>query len=197
MPPCSRSIGPSTIARLKRSVVRRDSRPLTVWTVGHSTHSLDELLALLATAGVTQLADIRTVPRSRRHPHFRSDALAESLPANGLAYRLFPGLGGFRRPRPDSPNGAWRNESFRGYADYAMTDEFARALDELREWARNGPTAIMCSESLWWRCHRRLVADQLVERGDQVVHIGPDGRATEHEQTPFAVVDGERVTYPP
>lgn len=151
---------------------------------------------MLATAGVKQLADIRTVPRSRRHPQFRSESLAESLPAHGVAYRHFASLGGFRRPRHDSPNGAWRNESFRGYADYAMTDEFARALDELRDWAGEGPTAIMCSESLWWRCHRRLVADQLVERGDRVVHIKPDGRATAHELTPFAVVDGGHVTYP-
>jgi uncharacterized protein (DUF488 family) len=172
------------------------SRQVPVWTVGHSTHALDEFVALLATAGVRQLGDIRTVPRSRRHPQFRSDALAESLPEAGVAYRHLAGLGGFRRPRRDSPNGAWRNESFRGYADYAMTAEFARALDELREWAGEAPTAIMCSESLWWRCHRRLVADQLVAHGDRVVHIGPDGRTTEHELTPFAVVEGGQLIYP-
>ena len=112
---------------------------MKVWTVGHSTHSFDAFTALLAAHDIALLADIRTVPKSRRHPHFHADALARSLPDRGVAYLHLPRLGGFRRPRPDSPNGAWRNESFRGYADYAMGDEFAKGLAQLRELAAAQP----------------------------------------------------------
>ena len=170
---------------------------MRVWTIGHSTHSLDDFVALLREHGIELLADVRTVPKSRRHPHFRDDALAGTLPERGIAYAHLRGLGGFRRPRPDSPNVAWRNESFRGYADYALTDEFAAALGELRELAAGRHTAIMCSESLWWRCHRRLVADRLVAAGDDVLHIGPDGRTTPHELSDHARVgDDGLITYP-
>jgi len=151
---------------------------------------------LLRAHSITQLADVRTVPKSRRHPHFAREALAESLPRAGLAYRHLPGLGGFRRPRPDSPNTGWRNDSFRGYADYTQTDEFGAALAELSGWAESARTAMMCSESLWWRCHRRLVADQLVTSGRTVCHIAPDGRASPHEVTEFAVERDGRLVYP-
>ena len=169
---------------------------MRIWSVGHSTQSLDSFLALLAAHGITMLADIRAVPKSRRHPHFHTDALARSLPLHGVEYVHLARLGGWRRPAPESPNGAWRNESFRGYADYAMGDEFARGLAQLRELAAGQPAAMMCSEALWWRCHRRLVADCLVVAGDTVCHIGSDGQASEHELTPFAVVGANGVTYP-
>ena len=170
---------------------------MKVWTIGHSTHGLDEFVDLLVEHGISALVDIRTVPKSRRHPHFRSDALARSLPERGIAYTHVPRLGGFRRPRPDSPNGGWRNESFRGYADYAMTDEFAAGLAELRQIAAAERTAMMCSEALWWRCHRRLVADRLVVAGDAVLHIGAGGRVSEHALTPIAsVADDGQITYP-
>jgi uncharacterized protein (DUF488 family) len=173
------------------------TRAMNIWTVGHSTHSFDAFLALLAAHEIALLADIRTVPRSTRHPHFHTDALARSLPDHGIAYVHLPRLGGWRRAAPDSPNDGWRNESFRGYADYAMTDEFAAGLAQLRDLARARPTAMMCSEALWWRCHRRLVADQLVIGGDTVCHISSDGRASPHQLTPFATVaDDGRLTYP-
>lgn len=168
-----------------------------LWTVGHSTHTLDAFISLLAPREIELLADIRTVPKSRRSPHFNIDALGASLPNSGVAYLHLPRLGGWRRGVADSPNGAWRNQSFRGYADYAMGDEFGEGLAELRDLAAAEHTAIMCSEALWWRCHRRLVADHLVAGGDTVCHIGSDGRASEHELTPFAVVaQGGRITYP-
>jgi uncharacterized protein (DUF488 family) len=147
---------------------------------------------------VRAVADVRTVPKSRRHPHFRAESLAASLPERGIEYVHMPGLGGFRRPRADSPNGAWENESFRGYADYAMTAEFADALAGLRRLAGRAPTAVMCSEAVWWRCHRRLIADRLVAGGDEVLHIGSPARADAHALSPFALVGGDgQITYPP
>jgi uncharacterized protein (DUF488 family) len=171
--------------------------PMQVWSVGHSTHPLDAFAALLAAHGIETLVDVRTAPKSRRHPQFRAEALAISLPERGVRYERLPRLGGWRRTSPGSPNGAWRNASFRGYADYALTDEFAAGLRALREIAAASRTAMMCSEGLWWRCHRRLIADRLVAGGDAVRHIGPDGRVTAHELPDFAVVgeDG-RVRYP-
>jgi uncharacterized protein (DUF488 family) len=169
---------------------------MRIWSIGHSTRSLDSFLTLLAAHGITMLADIRAVPKSRRHPHFHTDALAESLPTHGVEYVHLARLGGWRRPAPDSPNGAWQNESFRGYADYAMGGEFAKGLTQIRELAAAQRTAMMCSEAVWWRCHRRLIADRLVVAGDTVCHIGSDGRAAEHELTSFAVVRAGGVTYP-
>jgi uncharacterized protein (DUF488 family) len=170
---------------------------MNVWTVGHSTHSIDAFVALLVEHEIAHVADIRTVPRSRRQPHFDTDTLAVSLPERGMAYVHLARLGGWRRTGEDSPNGGWRNVSFRGYADYAMGAEFADGLAQLRRLAAAGRTAMMCSEALWWRCHRRLVADHLVVAGDTVCHIGSDGRASAHELTPFAAVgDDGRITYP-
>jgi uncharacterized protein (DUF488 family) len=142
-----------------------------------------------------QLADIRTVPRSRRHPQFVREALAGSLPPAGMDYRHFPGLGGLRKPRPDSTNTAWRNEGFRGYADYMQTATFAQALDDLVQWAAQ-PTAIMCAEAVWWQCHRQLIADALVARGVEVRHIISTAPPERHRLTDFARVEGARVTYP-
>ena len=166
-----------------------------VYTIGHSTRPLDELVALLARNGVTQLADVRTVPKSRRHPHFVREAMADSLPRAGIGYRHFPGLGGLRKPRPDSTNTAWRNDGFRGYADYMQTPLFAQALDDLLGWAAR-PTAIMCAEAVWWQCHRQLIADALVARGVEVRHIVSTAAPEAHRLTEFARVDGARVTYP-
>lgn len=172
-------------------------KTIDVWTVGHSTHSGDAFEALLAAHEIEQVADVRTVPKSRRHPHFQADILARDLRARGVAYAHLPRLGGWRSARSDSPNGAWRNTSFRGYADYAMSEEFATGLAQLRELAATRRTAIMCSEALWWRCHRRLIADRLVVVGDSVSHINSNARASAHQLTAFAVVGPDlQITYP-
>jgi uncharacterized protein (DUF488 family) len=169
---------------------------MKVWSIGHSTHPLDAFVGLLAAHDITQVADIRTVPRSRRHPHFDTDALARSLPKRNVAYAHLPRLGGWRHANSDSPNGAWRNLSFRGYADYAMGSDFAGGLAQLREMAAERRTVMMCSEALWWRCHRRLVADRLLVAGDCVAHINSAGGLSAHELTPFATVEPDGlITY--
>ena len=170
---------------------------MTVWTIGHSTHTFGAFVRLLATHDISVLADIRTVRKSRRHPHFNAEELARSLPRSGVTYVELPRLGGWRRAISDSPNNAWRNLSFRGYADYAMGRDFNAGLAQLRELAAAESTAMMCAEALWWRCHRRLVADRLVLAGDTVCHIGADGRTSAHSLTAFAAVGGDgQVTYP-
>jgi len=164
-----------------------------IYTIGHSTRSLDELLALLRASGVKQLADIRRYPGSRRYPHFSRDSLAAELPKHGIAYVHMPELGGRRSPAKDSPNDALRNAQFRGYADYMGTSEFAEAVDRLIE--LEGPVAIMCAEAVPWRCHRSFVADDLVRRGVEVVHIvGPNDRRR-HELNPLAHDEGGRLVY--
>jgi uncharacterized protein (DUF488 family) len=167
-----------------------------LFTIGHSTRSSDEFLALLNAHGVTGIADVRTVPRSRRHPHFSRESLAASLPSRGIAYEHFPGLGGLRKPQPDSPNGGWRHASFRGYADHMQSTEFNRAIDKLLISARERTVAVMCAEAKWWQCHRQLIADAVSVRGIDVRHIMSIREATCHELTPFARVDGTSVTYP-
>jgi uncharacterized protein (DUF488 family) len=168
-----------------------------VLAIGHSTRPLEQLVELLRSCGAVTLADVRTIPRSRRNPQFGTDALARALPQAGIAYAHLARLGGLRRPRQDSPNGAWRNASFRGYADYMQTGEFEEGLVELRALARSGPVAVMCAEAVPWRCHRSLIADALFARGVVVEHIVGKGRTRPHRLTAFAVVDGRRVTYPP
>src|SRR5579862_5509913 len=143
----------------------------TLYTVGHSTRPIDEFIRLLETFGIDQLIDIRTVPKSRHNPQFARESLADSLKQAGILYRHLPGLGGLRKPRPDSINSAWRNASFRGYADYMQTDPFRENLDQLIRLAAERTTAIMCAEAVPWRCHRSLVADALTARGIQVVDI--------------------------
>ena len=167
-----------------------------IYSIGHSTHTTDVFARLLQRHGVVQVADVRTVPRSGRHPQFSRETLPAWLGALGVAYRHFPGLGGLRRPRADSPNSAWQHPSFRGYADHMATDEFTRSLDELAEWAARAPTAVMCAEALWWRCHRRLLADALVMRGWTVSHILASGAAAVHEMTPFARIVDDTLRYP-
>ena len=169
---------------------------MIVYTIGHSTRTIGDFIALLQAHGVTQLADVRTIPKSRRHPHFTGDALSESLPAAGIDYLHVPGLGGLRKPLPDSTNGGWRHAGFRGYADYMQTPAFAVALSNLIDWAGEAPTAVMCAEAVWWQCHRQLIADALVARGIEVRHITTAKAAASHTLTSFARVEGPRVTYP-
>jgi uncharacterized protein (DUF488 family) len=163
-------------------------------TVGHSIHSLEAFVELLRAHGVEALADVRAHPGSRRLPHFGRETLERELP---VQYEHFPELGGRRRPRPDSPNAGWEVEAFRAYADYMASEEFAAGLQRLEALAARRRTAIMCAEGLWWRCHRRLVADALTVRDWRVLHVGPDGRATEHALPEFAVVQDGRLSYPP
>jgi uncharacterized protein (DUF488 family) len=171
--------------------------PREVLTIGHSTHSLDAFLDLLRRHEATALADVRRHPGSRRLPHFNRESLERALPAAGVAYHHVPELGGRRSPRPDTPNAGWEVEAFRGYADHMDTEEFAAGLRRLEALAAELRTAIVCAEGLWWRCHRRLVADALTVRGWRVLHVAPDGRASEHALPEFAVVAGKRLRYPP
>ena len=169
----------------------------TVWTVGHSTRPIEEFLDLLAAADIKLLADVRRFPGSRRYPHFNQEVLAESLASVGIGYRHFVDLGGRRKERlPDSPNTGWRVESFNAYADYMQSQEFLAALAELMEAAKAQPTAIMCSEALPHKCHRRLIADALLVRGWQVRHLLSPKRIDDHQQTAFARVAGTNITYP-
>jgi uncharacterized protein (DUF488 family) len=167
----------------------------TAFSVGHGTASPDELLDRLALGEVRLVVDVRTAPGSRRHPHLARDRLADWLPAAGLGYRWEPRLGGFRRPAPDSPDTLWRHGSFRGYAGHLRTDEAQLALVALATDARTQPTAFLCSETVWWRCHRRLVADALVLlHGLPVAHLLP-GRVTPHRPTPGVRRDGGWLFY--
>lgn len=170
----------------------------TVYTIGHSTRSAEELLALLRESGVKLVVDVRAFPSSRRHPQFNRGPLAEWLSAAGLEYAHMPGLGGRRVPTPDSPNGGWREVAFQGYADYMASAAFQQALAELELAARMLASVIMCAEAVWWRCHRRLIADALVVRGWRVEHLGIGHARGVHELTEFAVVDPNgMVAYPP
>ncbi len=161
-----------------------------IWTIGHSTRALEEFIALLAEHEIRLLADVRLLPGSKRYPHFNRDVLEHSLGAHDIRYEHFPELGGRRKARPDSPNTAWRNLSFRGYADHMETEEFARGVQRLQAFAL--PTALMCAEAVWWRCHRALVSDYLKARGVEVVHILAPGKTQLHPFTSAArMVDGE------
>lgn len=167
-------------------------------TIGHSTLSAKEFLNLLEKNGVRCLADIRRFPGSRKFPHFNRDQLERSLPHSGIEYRWLERLGGRRgkQKRTDSPNMGLRNESFRNYADYMATPEFKAGISELLDLARTKPTAYMCSEAVYWRCHRRLVSDYLVANGFEVLHLMSTGRPRPHELTPGAVIKDGQVTYP-
>jgi uncharacterized protein (DUF488 family) len=170
---------------------------LDIFTIGHSTHGLEAFAEILREHGVACLADVRRFPGSRRMPHFSAESLAAELPRRGIRYLPLKDLGGRRDARPGSPNTGWRVAGFRGYADHMASPEFERALGRLEQEAAACRTAIMCAEGLWWRCHRRLIADALLVRGWRVTHIGPDGRTSPHELTDFAVVEEGRLKYPP
>jgi uncharacterized protein (DUF488 family) len=169
--------------------------PDTLWTVGHSTHPIEEFLDLLTGHGITRIADVRRFAGSRKFPQFNPEALAQSLAGSGIGYTPMSELGGRRKARPDSPHTAWRSEAFRGYADYMDTPEFAAAAESLAELARGDRVSVMCSEAVWWRCHRSMIADYFKAHGWTVLHIMGPGEAKEHPYTPVArVVDG-KLTY--
>lgn len=168
-----------------------------IFTLGHSTLPLEDFLARLRAYGIACLADIRTVPRSRHNPQFNGAALAASLSAEDIEYVPLAALGGLRHARKDSPNTGWRNESFRGYADYMQTEAFAAGLEALIRISRPKRVAIMCAEAVPWRCHRSLVADALSVRGIPVIEILSESSHRLHKLTPFARVDGTTITYPP
>jgi uncharacterized protein (DUF488 family) len=167
----------------------------TVWTVGHSTRSFDELLAVLDAYGVELVADVRRFPGSRRLPQYSASALEASLGAHGIAYHWLPALGGRRRPTADSSNLAWRHPAFRAYAEHIATEEFADGLFELLMLAGGLRTAVMCAEVLWWRCHRRLIADVLTSLGISVVHVRDDRTAEPHRLVLPARMVGGELTY--
>lgn len=168
-----------------------------IFTVGHSTLPIGQFIALLKTYAIERLVDIRTVPRSRHNPQFNSDALSEALNGEHIEYCSLPALGGLRHARKDSPNAGWHNKSFRGYADYMQTAEFEQGLQTLIRLSGQKRVAIMCAEAVPWRCHRSLVADALGVRGLPVVEILSETSYRAHALTPFAHVEGTRVTYPP
>jgi len=172
-----------------------DPKP-TIFTVGHSTRTFDELVAILRSFDVRAVADVRLIPKSRRHPHFSDEFLAAQLPERGIAYLPFRSLGGRRRTRKDSPNQGWRNESFRGYADFMQTPAFQSALEELMQAVRERTTTTMCAEAVPWRCHRSLISDALLVRGWNVVDIMAENKAVAHKLTDFARVDGQTIVYP-
>ena len=201
-PPASTDSSDSTSAKNARvaSASRANRMEWTasimrsIFTVGHSTHTLEALVALLRGHGIELLADVRAYPRSRRNPQFNSEVLAAEL----TGYRHFRALGGRRTPQPESANRGWDQDAFRAYADHALTPEFRAAFDELARLAEVKPTAVMCAESLWWQCHRRLIADRLATAGWTVDHVGPDGALTEHTLPPFAQPQPDgTVLYPP
>ncbi len=167
-----------------------------VYTVGFSTRTLEELVAILRGAGVAFLVDVRTVPRSRHTPQWNREGAAAALPQQGIRYSHLPQLGGFRKPRRDSPNRGWRNQAFRGFADYMATPDFAAGLESLLSLAAETPTAMACTEAVPWRCHRSLIADALTVRGAQVGHLMGPTSIRPHVLTAFARVDGLRLTYP-
>lgn len=183
--------------------VRREPQPTagwpagTIFTVGHSNVSIESFLALLRAYEIERLADIRTVPRSRHNPQFNADALASALAANDIEYVPLQALGGLRHPRKDSPNTGWRNDGFRGYADYMQTPSFSDGLEQLIEMSRDQCTAIMCAEAAPWRCHRSLVADALVVRGILAIEILSQTNWQLHALTSFAYAEGTNITYPP
>ena len=167
-----------------------------LYSVGHSTRTTEELLSLLAEHSIVHLVDVRRFPGSRRHPHFGRDALSGSLAEAGVGYRHAPELGGHRKPLPDSPNSGWRNDSFRGYADHMATREFADGLGELMREAGNRRSVILCAEAVPWRCHRNLLADALVTRDWEVLHIIGPGTVRRHELNPMAVRHPGGIVYP-
>jgi uncharacterized protein (DUF488 family) len=168
-----------------------------ILTIGHSTRTIDDFIGMLRAHGVERLIDVRTVPKSRYNPQFHTEALRESLTAGRIGYDHMRALGGLRKPRPDSPNTGWRNESFRGYADHMQTPEFTSSIEDLIALSEGEQIVVMCAESVPWRCHRSLIADALTIRGVGVEHIMSATKRDPHSLTRFAVIDGQRITYPP
>ncbi len=188
-------MGPRTEPHHSGSGGRRASPTATIFAVGHGTRPIDELLVLLSGAGVRRLVDVRTAPGSRRNPQFGNDVLAASLEAAGIEYVWRKDLGGFRKPLPETRHTALRARPFQGYADYMDTEEFRAGLQWLIETSRDIPTAIMCAETLWWRCHRRMISDSLVAGGCEVLHLIHEAAGTPHELHPAARVEDGRLVY--
>ncbi|GAB2900577.1 DUF488 domain-containing protein [Paralcaligenes sp. KSB-10] len=173
----------------------KKSQATTVWTIGHSTRPIQEFLDLLAEHQIQTIADVRSLPGSRKYPQYDQETLAATLAAHGVGYQWLKSLGGRRRAHPGSPNTTWRNASFRGYADYMSSPEFAQGLDELRELACRSRTALMCAEAVWWRCHRSMIADALCADGIHVLHIMDAKHCVTHPMTsPARIVNGQ-LTY--
>jgi uncharacterized protein (DUF488 family) len=167
-----------------------------IWTIGHSIREIDDFISILEAQRIKLIADVRLLPGSRRYPQFNQDALAKSLSENGIGYEHFPELGGRRKPKPDSRNSAWRNEAFRGYADHMETEEFRKEIDRLIDLAEKiGPTAIMCAEAVWWRCHRALISDFLKARDVGIVHIMDAKKTEPHPFTSVARIVNGQLTY--
>ena len=167
-----------------------------IWTIGHSTRTIDVFISLLEANGIKVIADVRTLPGSRRYPQFNREMLAKSLTEHGIRYEHFPELGGRRKAKKDSRNTAWRNASFRGYADHLETEEFGAGVERLLDLANKmGPTAIMCAEAVWWRCHRALISDYLKTRGVEVVHIVDANKTELHPYTSAARIVGGMLSY--
>ena len=175
---------------------KEHERAPLVMTIGHSTRPLEVFIDLLKAHGVKMIVDVRTVPRSRTNPQFNLDTLPDTLSAVGIGYEHLPRLGGLRHARSDSPNMGWHNSSFRGFADYMQTAEFEKNLEKLIRLSRRKRICLMCAEAVPWRCHRSLIADALHVRGLPVEHIMSKNRRQPHNLTPFARVDGTRITYP-
>jgi uncharacterized protein (DUF488 family) len=177
----------------------KDSRyqqfPLTIWTIGHSTRSIEEFIELLRAQQIRNLVDVRHFPGSRRMPQFNSEALQDALAEHGIHYFHLVELGGRRRARPDSHNLAWRNASFRGYADYMETPSFREGIERLLKIARKGRTAIMCAEAVWWRCHRSMIADHLKAQGVKVFHVMGPKKIQEHPYTSAAHLENGQLSY--
>lgn len=183
------------IARMPKS--RKESRAKTiVFTIGHSTRTLEEFVELLRSNGVKRVMDIRTIPRSRHNPQFNEDALGPALKKAGVSYVHLKKLGGLRHAKPDSVNLGWHNASFRGFADYMQTPEFDAGLERAMKLAETKPSALMCAEAVPWRCHRSLVADALLVRGFKVLDIVSGSAPSPHKLTSFARVHGTHITYP-
>jgi uncharacterized protein (DUF488 family) len=181
---------------------------MRLWTIGHSTRKIDQFISLLAENGIKLVVDVRSLPGSKRYPQFNKDVLEKSLKDHGIRYEHFPELGGRRKAREDSRNMAWRNESFRGYADYMETEEFKKGVERLLDFVRHGtnpserrtretgPAAIMCAEAVWWRCHRALISDYLKVRGIEVMHIVDRNKIEPHPYTSGArIVNGNLQYY--
>jgi uncharacterized protein (DUF488 family) len=167
-----------------------------IWTIGHSTREIEEFITALEANGIKLVADVRSLPGSKRYPQFNKEALAQSLGERGIRYEHFPELGGRRKPTPDSHNMVWRNASFRGYADYMETEEFHKGVERLLDLANNvGPTAIMCAEAVWWRCHRALISDYLKVRGIEVTHIADAKKIELHPFTSAAQIVDDELSY--
>ena len=166
-----------------------------IWTIGHSTHTLDKFIAMVKSFQIESVVDIRSFPGSRRYPHFNKEALALSLPQNEIEYIHLIELGGRRKPRSDSNNMAWRLAAFRGYADYMETDAFKKGIKELEQLGGTMRVAYMCSEAVWWRCHRSLVSDYLKYKGWTVTHIMDIGKGEEHPYTSPARIVGDNLVY--